>query len=69
VVRLAAMADRSVSPLEISDDMQKSHGLAPLGDANGKVKEEMLGRNGAKVYGVQPAAHASSAMAMYVRRM
>jgi uncharacterized protein len=48
--------------IEIPDDMQKSHGFAPLGDANGEVKEAILGRNGAKVYGVQPPpAHRADA--------
>jgi uncharacterized protein len=48
--------------MEIPEDMQKAHGFAPLGEANGEIKEAILGRNGAKVYGVQPLpAHRADA--------
>jgi uncharacterized protein len=34
--------------LEIPDDMQRQHGFAALGPADGAVKEAILGRNGAR---------------------
>jgi uncharacterized protein len=46
--------------MEIPDDMQKSHGFAALGDADGPVKQAILGTNGAKVYGVQQPQHADA---------
>ena len=45
--------------MEIPDEMQRNHGFAALGDANGEVKQAILGTNGAKVYGVQ-AQHADA---------
>jgi predicted TIM-barrel fold metal-dependent hydrolase len=36
--------------LEIPDDMQKKHGFAPLGAADGPVKSAILGFNGARHY-------------------
>ena len=36
--------------LEIPDDMQKKHGFAPLGPADGRVKSAILGYNGALHY-------------------
>ena len=42
--------------LEIPEDMQRQHGFAALGPAGGAVKEAILGRNGARVYGVEQHA-------------
>jgi hypothetical protein len=42
--------------MEIPEQMQQAHGFAPLGAADGPVKTAILGKNGAKVYGVQPPA-------------
>src|SRR5262245_20998295 len=36
--------------LEIPEDMQKSHGLKPLGPADGPVKTAILGENNARLY-------------------
>src|SRR6185436_14591475 len=36
--------------LEIPEDMQKTYGFAPLGDANGPVKQMILGGNAARLY-------------------
>jgi uncharacterized protein len=36
--------------LEIPEDMQKKYGFAPLGDANGPVKQMILGGNAARLY-------------------
>lgn len=38
--------------MEIPDDMQRKHGFAPLGPADGPVKGAILGQNGARVYGI-----------------
>jgi uncharacterized protein len=38
--------------MEIPEDMQRQHGFAPLGPADGAIKRAILGENGAKVYGV-----------------
>lgn len=38
--------------LEIPEDMQKKHGFAPLGAANGPVKQAIFGGNNARLYGV-----------------
>ena len=40
--------------LEIPEDMQKKHGFAPLGDAQGPVKTAIFGNNNAKLYNIQP---------------
>ncbi|MGC1885790.1 MAG: amidohydrolase family protein [Stellaceae bacterium] len=45
--------------MEIPDDMQKKQGFAALGPAKGEVKEAILGKNGATVYGV-PQQHANA---------
>jgi len=37
--------------LEIPEDMQKKHGFAPLGPADGPVKRAIFGENSAKMYG------------------
>ena len=44
--------------LEIPDDMQKKHGFAPLGSANGIVKNAIFGYNSANLYGVEATAFA-----------
>ena len=36
--------------LEIPEDMQKKHGFAPLGAADGPVKSAIFGYNGARLY-------------------
>ncbi len=36
--------------LEIPEDLQKSHGLRPLGPADGPVKTAILGENNARLY-------------------
>ena len=38
--------------LEIPEDMQKQHGFAPLGAADGPVKSAILGGNGLRLFGV-----------------
>jgi predicted TIM-barrel fold metal-dependent hydrolase len=42
--------------IEIPSDMQKAHGFAPLGEADGPVKRGILGRNAAPLYGIDVAA-------------
>jgi predicted TIM-barrel fold metal-dependent hydrolase len=39
--------------LEIPEDMQKKHGFAALGPANGEVKNAILGLNAAQHYGIE----------------
>jgi hypothetical protein len=39
--------------LEIPEDMQRRHGFAPLGAADGEVKSAILGGNGIKHYGIR----------------
>ena len=41
--------------LEIPEDMQKTHGFAPLGAANGPVKTAIFGRNNARLYNIEQA--------------
>ena len=38
--------------LEIPDDMQKKYGFAPLGPANGRVKNQIFGLNSASMYNI-----------------
>lgn len=38
--------------MEIPEDMQRKHGFAPLGPADGSIKRAILGQNGARVYGI-----------------
>lgn len=38
--------------LEIPEDMQRAHGFAPLGPADGPVKSAIFGGNNARLYGV-----------------
>jgi predicted TIM-barrel fold metal-dependent hydrolase len=42
--------------LEIPEDMQRQHGFAPLGPADGPVKRAILGENSARLYGYQRRA-------------
>ncbi len=42
--------------LEIPEDMQKKHGFAPLGAADGPVKTAIFGENVARLYGYQRTA-------------
>jgi uncharacterized protein len=42
--------------LEIPDDMQKQHGFAPLGPADGPVKNAILGENGLRIFGYNKKA-------------
>ena len=37
--------------LEVPEDMQRKHGFAPLGPADGPVKQGIFGENSAKLYG------------------
>ncbi|HMO76587.1 MAG TPA: amidohydrolase family protein [Sphingopyxis sp.] len=48
--------------LEIPEDMQKAHGFAPLGAADGPVKTAIFGGNNARLYGIAPET-ASAALA------
>jgi len=45
--------------LEIPEDMQKKHGFAPLGLATGPVKSAIFGETSARLYGIEPRAHAN----------
>ena len=47
--------------IEIPADMQKQHGFAPLGAADGPTKRAILADNAAKLYGLDLAALAKSA--------
>jgi len=44
--------------IEIPDDLQKKHGFAALGPADGPTKTAILGRNAARLYGLDVAAQA-----------
>jgi len=46
--------------LEIPDDMQKQHGFAPLGAADGPIKSAILGQNGARIFGYDQHAELAS---------
>ena len=54
------MAIEALRRLEIPEDMQKKHGFAPLGPADGVVKNKIFGLNTAKLYKLDPevAMHA-----------
>ena len=41
--------------LEIPEEMQRAHGFAPLGPADGPVKTAIFGGNNARIYGIDPA--------------
>jgi hypothetical protein len=45
--------------LEIPEEMQKRHGFAPLGAADGPVKSAIFGANSARLYGVTRAQRAA----------
>ena len=45
--------------LEIPEDMQKQHGFAPLGAADGPVKRAIFGENVARLYGYRKEAELS----------
>jgi predicted TIM-barrel fold metal-dependent hydrolase len=45
--------------LEIPDDMQRRHGFAPLGAADGAVKRAIFGGNNARLYRFDPAQRAA----------
>jgi uncharacterized protein len=45
--------------MEIPEDMQKNHGFAPLGPADGPVKRAIFGDNNARLYGVTPPNRAA----------
>ena len=45
--------------LEIPEAMQKQHGFAPLGAADGPVKSAIFGENSARLYHLTPAQRAS----------
>ncbi len=47
--------------IEIPADLQKQHGFAPLGGADGSVKRAILGRNAARLYGIDANAHIDGA--------
>ncbi|NIR31054.1 MAG: amidohydrolase family protein [Gammaproteobacteria bacterium] len=49
--------------IEIPEDMQRTHGFAPLGPADGPVKSAILGRNAAGLYDMDAAAHTRAAAA------
>ena len=42
--------------LEIPEEMQRAHGFAPLGPADGPVKRAILAENGLKLFGQKPHA-------------
>jgi hypothetical protein len=42
--------------LEIPEGLQKKYGYAPLGGPRSQIKEKILGRNGARLYGLDPEA-------------
>jgi len=45
--------------LEIPEDMQTKYGFAPLGSANGPVKNGIFGLNSARIYGYTPKQQAA----------
>jgi len=46
--------------LEIPEDMQKKHGFAPLGAADGPVKSAIFAGNAAKHYKLEPKTAAAA---------
>jgi hypothetical protein len=44
--------------LEIPEALQKKYGLAPLGPADGPVKNAIFGGNNARLYNYKPQQHA-----------
>jgi len=51
--------------LEIPDDMQKKYGFAPLGSANGPVKQMIFGTNAARLYRLNLKATENTPMPAY----
>jgi hypothetical protein len=51
--------------LEIPEDMQKKYGFAPLGDANGAIKQAIFGLNPARLYRLNLKAADASPMPAY----
>ena len=47
--------------LEIPEDLRKKHGFAPLGPADGPVKNAIFGENNARLYNVKPQLRADIA--------
>ncbi|WP_114950734.1 amidohydrolase family protein [Sphingosinicella terrae] len=47
--------------LEIPEEMQRTHGFAALGAADGPVKSAIFGGNNARLYGVDPSAATAAA--------
>jgi hypothetical protein len=47
--------------LEIPEDLQNRHGFAPLGPADGPVKNAIFGDNNARLYDYRPAQRAALA--------
>jgi hypothetical protein len=54
--------------LEIPQEMQKTHGFAPLGAADGPVKSAIFGGNSARLYGYEMADSAWETDALAVRK-
>ena len=55
--------------LEIPEDMQKKHGFAPLGPADGAVKNAIFGQNAAPLYKLDPSLVSEPIPADAVERM
>ena len=51
--------------LEIPEDMQKKYGFAPLGGANGAVKQGIFGLNSARLYRINLKAADARPMPAY----
>jgi predicted TIM-barrel fold metal-dependent hydrolase len=49
----------SLRRMEIPEEIQKRYGFAPLGPANGPVKNAILGQNSARLYGYSPKMQSS----------
>jgi len=47
--------------LEIPEDLQRKHGLKPLGPADGPLKNAIFGGNNARLYDYKPAQRAALA--------
>ncbi len=55
--------------LEIPADLQARFGFAPLGPADGPVKEAILGGNGARLYGLDPSETRARVAADHIAEM
>ena len=51
--------------LEIPEDMQKKYGFAPLGSANGAIKQAIFGLNSARLYRINLKAADARPMPAY----